>query len=223
MPKKSPFFVSTAERTGVMFTLLALCIFKIVEPTMIRLKSSAYERPMEWKVSDTLYISEVQKASKSNAPVYKTPSNNQPKEWNKLSSPKKYTSHLGDINTADTTKLKRIYGVGSVLAKRIVKYRKYLGHFVAMEQLEEVYHLPDSVGVKLKSQFSLDTNPLYKIAINRASKEELSALPYLSSQEIDWILEVRRTRGEFRTEEDLTNLFVKSLNKKPFILLYLTL
>jgi DNA uptake protein ComE-like DNA-binding protein len=223
MPKKSPFFVSTAERTGVMLSLLALCIFKIVEPTMIRLMSSAYKRPIEWKVSDTLHISEVQKASKPNTNFFKAPSNTQRKVENKLSSPKIYSSYLGDINTADTTQLKRIYGIGSVLAQRIVKYRKYLGHFVAMEQLEEVYHLPDSVGAKLKSQFSLDTKPLHKIAINRASKEELSTLPYLSSQEIDWILEVRRTRGEFKTEEDLTNLFVKSLNKKSFILLYLTL
>lgn len=223
MPKKSPFFVSAAERTGVMFTLLALCIFKLIEPTIFHLSTAVYEQPIEWLASDTIYISGGQKGFKAKTPYSNDASSKYRSSSHKLSTSKPSPAHLGDINTADTTKLKRIFGIGSVLSQRIVKYRKYLGHFVAMEQLEEVYHLPDSVYIKLKSQFSLDTSTLNKIAINSASKEELSALPYLSSQEINWILEVRRVRGEFRTEEDLTNLFIKTLNKKPFILLYLTL
>ncbi|MFM1808517.1 MAG: hypothetical protein RLZZ242_1242, partial [Bacteroidota bacterium] len=118
---------------------------------------------------------------------------------------------------------KRIYGIGSVLARRIVKYRSALGHFVAMEQLQEVYHLPDSVYFKLKMRFSLDTIALKKIAINKASAQELAALPYLSSEEIKWVIDVRDAQKGFATRKELTNLFIETLNKKPFILLYLTL
>ena len=130
---------------------------------------------------------------------------------------------LGDINTADTTQLKQIYGVGSVLAKRIVKYRAYLGHFAAMEQLKDVYHLPDSVYIKLQSRFTIDSLNLNRIPVNTASEKDLLSLPYLSKEEVRWVLAVRKARGAFSSEEELTNLFIKTLNKKSFILLYLTL
>lgn len=44
-----------------------------------------------------------------------------------------------DLNTADTTLLKRIPGIGSSFARRIVKYRDLLGGYYVVEQLQEVY------------------------------------------------------------------------------------
>lgn len=44
-----------------------------------------------------------------------------------------------DINTADTTLLKRVPGIGSSFARRIVKYRDLLGGYYVVEQLQEVY------------------------------------------------------------------------------------
>ena len=218
MPKRSPFVVSQTERTGVILTLFALCIFKLIEPLIHRFNRSQYDRPIEWSVTDT---------------VYRYRSADQKVSFNKnITKPKSaYTQKvvsypkfdLGDINTADTTQLKRVHGIGPVLAKRIVKYRAYLGHFVAMEQLEDVYHLPDSVYVKLQKQFTLDTLNLNRISINSASEKDLLSLPYLSKEEVRWVLAVRKARGAFSSKEELTNVFIKTLNKKPFILLYLTL
>ena len=218
MPKRSPFVVSKTERTGVILTLFALCIFKLIEPLIHRFNRSQYDRPIEWSVTDT---------------VYRYRSADQKVSFNKnITKPKSaYTQKvvsypkfdLGDINTADTTQLKRVHGIGPVLAKRIVKYRAYLGHFVAMEQLEDVYHLPDSVYVKLQKRFTLDTLNLNRISINSASEKELLSLTYLSKEEVRWVLAVRKARGAFSSKEELTNLFIKTLNKKPFILLYLTL
>ena len=218
MPKRSPFVVSQTERTGVILTLFALCIFKLIEPFIHRFNRSQYDRPIEWSVTDT---------------VYRYRSADQKVSFNKnITKPKSaYTQKvvsypkfdLGDINTADTTQLKRVHGIGPVLAKRIVKYRAYLGHFVAMEQLEDVYHLPDSVYVKLQKRFTLDTLNLNRISINSASEKDLLSLPYLSKEEVRWVLAVRKARGAFSSKEELTNVFIKTLNKKPFILLYLTL
>jgi DNA uptake protein ComE-like DNA-binding protein len=218
MPKRSPFVVSQTERTGVILTLFALCIFKLIEPLIHRFNRSQYDRPIEWSVTDT---------------VYRYRSADQKVSFNKnITKPKSaYTQKvvsypkfdLGDINTADTTQLKRVHGIGPVLAKRIVKYRAYLGHFVAMEQLEDVYHLPDSVYVKLQKRFTLDTLNLNRISINSASEKDLLSLPYLSKEEVRWVLAVRKARGAFSSKEELTNVFIKTLNKKPFILLYLTL
>ena len=44
-----------------------------------------------------------------------------------------------DLNTADTTLLKRVPGIGSSFARRIVKYRDLLGGYYVVEQLQEVY------------------------------------------------------------------------------------
>lgn len=218
MPKRSPFVVSNTERTGVILTLFALCIFKLIEPSIHRFNRSQYDRPIEWSVTDTVYRykSADQKVS-FNGNITKPKSAYTQKV---VSYPK---FDLGDINTADTTQLKRVYGIGPVLAKRIVKYRAYLGHFVAMEQLEDVYHLPDSVYVKLQKRFTLDTLNLNRISINSASERDLLSIPYLSKEEVRWVLAVRKARGSFSSKEELTNLFIKTLNKKPFILLYLTL
>lgn len=218
MPKRSPFVVSHTERTGVILTLFALCIFKIIEPSIQRFNRSQYDRPIEWSVTDTVYRdkSADQKVS-FNGNITKPKSAYTQKV---VSYPK---FDLGDINTADTSQLKRVYGIGPVLAKRIVKYRAYLGHFVAMEQLEDVFHLPDSVFVKLQKRFTLDALNLNRISINSASERDLLSIPYLSKEEVRWVLAVRKARGSFSSKEELTNLFIKTLNKKPFILLYLTL
>lgn len=218
MPKRSPFVVSNTERTGVILTLFALCIFKLIEPSIHRFNRSQYDRPIEWSVTDIVYRykSADQKVS-FNGNITKLKSAYTQKV---VSYPK---FDLGDINTADTTQLKRVYGIGPVLAKRIVKYRAYLGHFVDMEQLEDVYHLPDSVYVKLQKRFTLDTLNLNRISINSASERDLLSIPYLSQEEVRWVLAVRKARGAFSSKEELTNVFIKTLNKKPFILLYLTL
>ena len=44
-----------------------------------------------------------------------------------------------DLNTADTTLLKRVPSIGSSFARRIVKYRDLLGGYYVVEQLQEVY------------------------------------------------------------------------------------
>lgn len=48
---------------------------------------------------------------------------------------------LIELNAADTTELKKLDGIGSAYAKRIVKYRDLIGGFVRKEQLLEVYGL----------------------------------------------------------------------------------
>src|SRR5690606_9841495 len=54
-----------------------------------------------------------------------------------------------DLNTADTAQLVRVYGIGPVLSKRIVKFRERLGGFVAPEQVYEVYGLDSATATRL--------------------------------------------------------------------------
>ena len=48
-----------------------------------------------------------------------------------------------DVNSADTTALIDLPGIGSKLALRIINFREKLGGFYAIEQLKETYGLPD--------------------------------------------------------------------------------
>lgn len=46
---------------------------------------------------------------------------------------------LVELNSADTTELKTVRGIGSVFANRIVKYRKLIGGYHSKDELLEVY------------------------------------------------------------------------------------
>ena len=48
---------------------------------------------------------------------------------------------LVELNTADTTILKKVPGIGSTFARRIIKYRELLGGFYDVSQLAEVYDI----------------------------------------------------------------------------------
>jgi competence protein ComEA len=112
-----------------------------------------------------------------------------------------------DINTADTLLLKRIYGIGSRLALRIIRFRDALGGFVHKEQLYEVYGL-DSVVVERLLEFSFiaeDFEP-EKININMADQERLSGHPYISRKLAQRILSYRFQHGDFIDANDIKKL-----------------
>jgi competence ComEA-like helix-hairpin-helix protein len=117
-----------------------------------------------------------------------------------------------DLNNADTSQLKKIYGIGEKLSLRILKYRDVLGGFVDMDQLKEVYGLDSLVIKKLieNSTIEREFQPK-KININTASEKQLSAHPYLSKV-AKAIISYRFQHGDFKAVDDIRN--VSSLNEK---------
>ena len=120
---------------------------------------------------------------------------------------------LVDVNLADTVELKKIPGIGSGISRAIVGYRHRLGGFYALEQLEEISY----VTPELLKWFKIGTVPIRKLAVNRASLDELRAHPYLNFYQAKVIVEHRRKRGEIKslsqlslyeefTEKDLSRL-----------------
>lgn len=81
-----------------------------------------------------------------------------------------------DLNTADTTALKRIPGIGSYFARQIVQYREKLGGFVSMRQLDELEKLP----LGIEKYLVLGNASPRRIMINKASFRELNGHPYIS-------------------------------------------
>jgi DNA uptake protein ComE-like DNA-binding protein len=112
-----------------------------------------------------------------------------------------------DLNTADTTQLKSIYGIGSKLANRIISYREKLGGFHDPSQLYEVYALDSTVVVKLLSRsFIKPDAPLKKISVNTATEQQLEAHPYVSKRMARAIVTWRFQHGEFKELSELEKI-----------------
>lgn len=104
-----------------------------------------------------------------------------------------------DLSTADTTDLKRIPGIGSYYAAKIIRYRNRMGGFVSTEQLKEVYGLPDDI-----CQWVCLGNPqINKMRINSMTFGQLLRHPYLNFEQVKAILNHRQLYGPIRSLNDL--------------------
>src|SRR5664280_2201728 len=84
-----------------------------------------------------------------------------------------------DINSGDSATLVRLPGIGPVLSARIIKYRRLLGGFARIEQLKEVYGLPEETYELIKNRISADSTFISRININEAGYKELCHIRYL--------------------------------------------
>ena len=128
-----------------------------------------------------------------------------------------------DLNNADTSQLKKIYGIGDKLSLRILKYRDALGGFVNMSQLTEVYGLDSLIIDRLfeNSTIHHEFQPK-KININTASEKQLSSHPYLSKM-AKAIVSYRFQHGDFESLGDIRNVRSIDENTVQRIIPYLTL
>lgn len=115
----------------------------------------------------------------------------------------KFKEHtLVDINTADTTLLKRIPGIGSHFAKSIVRYRDKLGGFINVEQLVEINSFP----METLDWFSVSTPQIKKININKADFKQMAAHPYIGYDNTKRIKNYVRLDGYIKSVEQLRSL-----------------
>ena len=112
---------------------------------------------------------------------------------------------LMDLNKVDSVWLMDINGIGKVLSQRIIKYRNLLGGFHSMQQLSEVYHLPQEVIEVLSRRVYIDVTqtPLNKLRINHLDYLQIAAHPYLNFVQAKAIVSYRIQHGSFEKPEDL--------------------
>ena len=116
-----------------------------------------------------------------------------------------------ELNSADSVELLKIRGVGPVFASRIIKYRRKLGGFTSVEQLQEVYGIDSSRFSQIASQVMTDSIDIIKININTATISELKKHPYLDYYLAKAIIDKRIQKGSFISVNDLQDIF----SKKP--------
>ena len=124
--------------------------------------------------------------------------------------PKEHKNFVAfDINKADTAQIKQIYGIGNVLALRIVNFRNGLGGFIDNQQLAEVYGL-DSVAARRLNEASFieTTFEPKKININTTDEKTLLSHPYIKKTMAKAILAYRFQHGNFSDVRDLLRISV---------------
>ena len=122
--------------------------------------------------------------------------------------PQRYIEHIVkfdegtqvDLNTVDTSDLKRIPGIGSGIARQIVQYRQRLGGFYEVNQLKDLPYVTDD----MLPWFRLEEVHLEKIEINKAGLEQLRNHPYMNFYKAKVILEHRRKRGKINDISQLS-------------------
>ena len=110
----------------------------------------------------------------------------------------KLTEHIA-LNIADTSSLKKVPGIGSSYARAIARYRERLGGFYSVEQLREIEGFPE----ESMRYFTLGTDNIRKININRLSLSQLRRHPYITFYMAKNIVEYRRLRGPIHSLQDL--------------------
>lgn len=132
-------------------------------------------------------------------------------------SPRKHS-----INMADTNALNDINGIGTVLAKRIIKYRNALGGFAFENQLYEVYGLDSLVVGKIMDRFDVESGDnIRKILINRWPADSLGKHPYIGRKAAKVLVNYRNQHGFFVSKEDLLKTKVLEPAKIERLLPYL--
>ncbi|MBP1618712.1 MAG: Competence protein ComEA helix-hairpin-helix repeat region [Bacteroidetes bacterium] len=109
------------------------------------------------------------------------------------------------VNEADTADWKKIPGIGSGYAKRIVKYRDLLGGFVSADQLKEVYGVSEELFGEVKPYLKLDSH-IKKLAVNQLSMDQFRGHPYLNYKQARTIVDLRQRRGKISSIKTLQML-----------------
>ncbi len=108
-----------------------------------------------------------------------------------------------DINRAGMEDWMTLPGIGETRARQLVNYREKLGGFLSVDQVREMFGLPDSVFQAMKPNLVLSTRDLHKINLNTASLADLDAHPYISKRQAELIVAFREQHGAFASAEDL--------------------
>lgn len=103
------------------------------------------------------------------------------------------------LNTADTTQLRTVPGIGTYYAKEIVRHGQWLGGYVSVDQLDEIEGFPH----ESKKYFVIRGASPKKLNVNKLNLQQLRKHPYINYYQAKTILDYRRLHGKITSLDDL--------------------
>ncbi len=98
----------------------------------------------------------------------------------------------------------KLRGIGPTLSARIVKYRDKLGGFANVEQLKDVYNLPDSTFNSIYGQIELN-NSIVKKSIQELNFKELISHPYINKSIAGKLISKKDRNEKFNNWQEFQN------------------
>lgn len=105
-----------------------------------------------------------------------------------------------DLNTTDTMQLRKVPGIGTAYARRIISYGQRLGGYVSTEQLREIEDFP----VEAIPFFTINRPVTRRINLNKLTLNQLQRHPYINFYQARAIIDYRRLRGPLKSLQDLS-------------------
>lgn len=125
----------------------------------------------------------------------------QPKVQTDVTEPDEQTI-IVDLNSADTTQLMQIKGIGRGYARSIIRFRNESGGFVSVEQLRDVYGMRPENYERIAPNCTTDISLVQKIKVNTANVDRLRRHPYINFYQAKAIYELRRKKGELKNLDE---------------------
>ena len=105
------------------------------------------------------------------------------------------------LNSADTAQLRKVPGIGSFFARKIVEYRERLGGYYRVQQLLEIEDFPETA---VNFFIIPDGTEFRKMNLNRLSLNELKRHPYINFYQAREIVDFRRLHGRIENLQQLS-------------------
>lgn len=118
----------------------------------------------------------------------------------------KRTDIIVELNSADTTLLMQVKGIGRGYAKGIVRFRQQTGGFVSVNQLSEIYGMRPENLDKIRPFCKVNPDLVQKIKVNISTAERFKSHPYFNFYQAKALYELRRKKGKLKDINDLKEL-----------------
>ena len=199
-----PFDPNTADSTQLL--RLGLEPWQVRNIYKYRAHGGVYRRKEDFArlygltVKDYRRLEPFIRISKDYQPAATLVSDDRPQQRDTLRYPVKLQAEERVVlNTADTAELKRVPGIGSYFAKEIVRYGKWLGGYVSIDQLDEIADFPQAA----KQYFVIEGAAPQQLNVNQLTLQQLRRHPYINYYQAKAIVDYRRLHGTIKSLDDL--------------------
>lgn len=200
MSWKDYLYFQKGDRIAIIILLISIIVFGGIYFLSIPDQSTKTE-PLSKLEEDFLHfqaeLTDIVKSDSSNQYKNKHSTSHHNKVEYPYSSKLK-TGETIEINEADTSLLKRIPGIGTSYANRIVKYRNLLGGYSSIEQLKEVWGMDNELFDKIISYISIEAK-VQRLQINSIDFKALIKHPYINHEQAKVIIDIRERKGKIES------------------------
>ena len=175
-------------------------IYVLLKPYIV-IDPSVAAKPKEYERKERgEYSAEKFRTEQSQLPKTDTLSKPKPAKEETLFA---HAEPLVELNSADTTALISVNGIGSKSAAEIVKYRDLLGGYHSVEQISELKCVTEQNYEKILQQIYCDSCEIRKIDINFAAPKVIARHPYVSAAALRKIIKQRQLKGGWSRIEEM--------------------